>query len=343
MTYVYPGGAPNTHVQSFEATQSLIVSFSRNPDKFQLPRYVKYVPVENQTDLYLQLDFDNPVRVIGDGEDSIWPDGDDAPSGADTNDGFVWKSYIAQRHAQPFRMGNIAAQQADWDIIATQGHSAASRAMTLRTKKVLDLLTNSGNYGGNTDSATDLGGGLWGAATSSNLYIKKALMAAVSAIVKATNAAVQMKDLLLVLSPDLAMAMSETDEIHNYTKSSPAAEIVLEGQDRRDNFGLPRFLYGLETCVEDAVLNSNKKGAASQTKNYIMPENDAIIVSRPGGLEGVLGLSSFSTVSLFFVEELNTETKADEWNRVTRGRVTDNYDVQMTAAPAGYLITNTLS
>jgi hypothetical protein len=61
-------------------------------------------------------------------------------------------------------------------------------------------------------------------------------------------------------------------------------------------------------------------------------------VSRPGGLVGVEGASSFSTCQIFAYEDMTVEQFNDPMNRRIEGRVIDNSVAAVVAPVGGYLI-----
>ncbi len=64
-TAVYPGQGPNTFVKSMQATDNLVVSYSRNPQDFPLARYVQYKSVTKDSGYYLVITAENAARIVG--------------------------------------------------------------------------------------------------------------------------------------------------------------------------------------------------------------------------------------------------------------------------------------
>lgn len=349
----YPSGM-NTFFPSFEATGQ-VISFTRNPASFKVNQYVQNVPVTKDVGYYLKLDIDQPARLVNEA-DFAWEDGADAPMGEDNLGAFQYFEYRTKRRAYAFTLGQKAIQQADWSILASQAGIVAQQAMTNRTDRVATLLTTTSNWGNNTADANTLnsGAGSWATATddpntASYCAIKKSLMKAVQNVILATNGMVQWSDLRLIVGPDLAVNMANTPEIQNYVKNTPYALAQLRGDAPNQNgvYGLPSALYGLQIVVEDAVkvtVRPSKPSvitsATGAGRQFIWPAKSAAIVSQKGGLQGQYGVPSFSTVSLYMFEEMTVESKADPDHRRTIGRVVEDFIELVTAAPAGYLITN---
>lgn len=333
----------NTFVPSFEASGHLVVSFSRNPKSFALNRYVQIVPVTKSVGYFLNLTAAEAARVINTNlSDFIWPDGNAAPDGNWGLESFTFVKYSTSRYAYPFAMGRKAEEQADWNILAHHAAIKAQQAMTARTLQILTLATTTGNWGSHTDTATNLSGGKWDAGTPTAPYIKKSLNAAAHVIMKDTLGVVQPKDMVLVIAPNLATKMSESQEVHTYLKENPIALDVLKGNENVNAvWGLPPSIYGYPIVVEDTVRVSTHKD--TRTADYALSGDVALLVSRPGGLVGVEGTPSFSTLTVFAYEEMSVEQRDDPDNRRVMGRVVDDFASALTASAAGYLIQDTLT
>jgi hypothetical protein len=348
MTAVYPSGF-NTFVPSHEESNRLVVGFSRNPSKFAINRYIQIVPIEKTEGYYLKLTVEECMRILGtDLSQMAWPDGNDAPTGEDGNESHDFIPFRAKRFAPSFRLGDIATGNALWDMIRAQSDIKAQQAMTARTQAVVTALTTTGNYPStNTASTTTAGGGLWSAATTANLIIKKSINYAVKAIMKSTGSVVSPGDLQLVVNPNLAAAMGESQEVADFVKGSPAAlDYIrgnLEGPEENRLFGLPLIYAGVKLVVEDAVKVTSKK-AATLASSFVLGDATPFITSRPGGLVGVYGAPSFSTGTLFVVksDDMTVETLHDVNNRRTLGRVVDHYAVAVTAPASGFAFTGAM-
>lgn len=342
----YPSGT-NVFVPSHEASGSLIIGYSRNPKKFKINKYMKMVPVKKDVGYYLVITAEEAARVINAGlNDFVWSDGQEAPMGNDNLESFQFTKFATVRYAFPFNLGHKAIEQADWKILSVHAGFAAQKAMTARTINFWQTLNTAGNWAGNTNTATSLGGGQWDAATTTNLYIKKALNQVCENILQATIGVVQREDLVLVINPHTARLMAESDEIHQYIKNTPFVFKELVGgtdQNPDDLWGLPPSLYGLKVVVEDAVKVTSKKGAATKTTGYCCPAQTAVVMARPGSLMGMEGIPEFSTIQGFFYEEFTVEQMDDVNNRRTVGRVVEDYTPALVAPASGYLITSATS
>jgi hypothetical protein len=152
---------------------------------------------------------------------------------------------------------------------------------------------------------------------------------------------VDIKDLVVVMNPNTARGIAASQEITDYVKFTSGVP-ALFGKDPLPavSWGLPRELFGFETVIENTVINVTAKGA-TQATSYIVPDGVIFMISKMGGLEGVEGATSWSTVQGYFYEEMTVEQKDDTENRLTRGYVTTDYTVVVPnqGVKAGYLIT----
>jgi hypothetical protein len=343
-----PGNA-NVYVPFFDVQGGLIVGFARNIRDFPLNHYVQIVPANFERGKYLFIDPRQAARIKDKSlKQFVWADGQAAPDGTWNVQEFEFRDYFTQRYVYPWALGFRTVQQASWDIVSSHSMMAAQQAITARTVKVIETLKNF-NWGPNEDTATSLGGGKWDAGDSENPYIKKTLNTVARKILQSTVGAVKPRDLILIISPVLASRMAESKEVHTYLRESiPALEVlrgtISEGQqlyERNATWGLPPTLYGYRILVEDTIVVVEGRRSNPEVTQFVMPDDTAFLISRPGGLEGVYGHPTFSTVTMFTYrpEEFLPEYMYDPNNRRHVGRVIDNFDVVVTAPISGFKIT----
>jgi hypothetical protein len=342
MAYVAVGGGLNTYVPSTNAlaTGALQVEFTRAVNTFPITKYAQIVPVNQMTGYYLRLDSDDNVRIT-DINAFQWPLGNDRPVGSTNQHDFV--QFACARFAYPFYIPNETVKQAAWDVVAQHARAKAQLAMTGRCVRAATALTGSaavtaftavGNYAA-TGTASP-GGNVW--TTSSSNIIQKGIQGALRAISLATGGAVRAEyDVMMVISPTVANLLSSTPEVRDYVKNYPAAMPFLQGSDTFAMYGLPPNLFGVQVVVDDSVRVTTRKGASSTTRSYIYG-NSAVFVSRPGGLIGVEGSTSFSTCQVMAFEDMTVENWDDPKDRRIEGRVIDNSTVELVAPVSGYLV-----
>jgi hypothetical protein len=344
MAYVTVGGGLNTYVPSTNAlaTGALQVEFTRAVNSFAITRYAQIVACNQQTGYYLRLDSDDNVRVT-DVNEFMWPLGNDRPVGKMNQHDFV--TFTAQRFAFPFYIPNETVKQAAWDIVAQHARSKAQLAMTARSMRTATALTNTAavnafTTAGNYQATGTSWKGIW--TSSSTNIIQASIQDALQRISLATGGAVRSEDICLVISPTIANLISQTDEIRNYVKNYPAALPFLQGSDIFSRYGLPPNLFGVSIVVDDSVKITTRKGAASATRSFVYG-NSAIFVSRPGGLIGVEGSTSFSTCQIFAFEDMTVENWDDPKDRRIEGRVIDNSTSELVSPVSGVLVADVTS
>lgn len=345
-TPVYPGGGPNTFVKSHRATGNLIVAFSRNPTDFPLARYVQYRDVDKDAGYYLRINTEQAGRIVGGKlSEYVWPDGADRPRRNAGTEKFKFIDYRTERYDYDFTLGYKAMNQADWNIRETEAAFHAQQAMTGRTVQVHDVLKTAGNWDANHKSdvsAILTNAGSWELSTTQRQDIKRSLNHGWDTIRKDTLGVVKKRDLQLVINPVTAQRIGESQEIVDYIKHSAEAWQQVKGDrpGKYRDYGLPDTLYGYPIVIEDTVMVTSRRGAATVVRQDVMGDGIAYLLARPGGLVSKAGSGpSFSTIMLFTLEELTVETKDDEDNRRTEGHVVDDVAPALTAPVSGFYFT----
>lgn len=340
MTFVFPSGL-STYVPSTEASDNLTIAFLRDPAKFPLNRYAQRVITNKMTGYYNYLNTDDAARVINFDANS-WADGEDLPAGfAESNE---FRQFTCERYAFPFRIGNLAMEQASWDIIAAHAAIKLQKGMTQQTYKVCDAMTTTGNFTGATGSASSVGGGVWLNSSETNAYIRKTFNQVTENIIQNTNGMVGPKDIICVINPDVAKTISQAPEIRDYIKQSPVAAAAIEYEGNYNaGYGLPPQLFGISLVIEDTPRITSLPGADSTTRSWALSADSAVFVARPGGLTAPVGGPSFSTVQIFEYGGVQVKTIADPINERTIGYAQLNYDVKVAAPLSGYLVTDVIS
>ena len=340
MAYTVVGGGLSTYVPSTNdlATGALQVEFTGTVNSFAITRYAQIVPTSKMTGYYLRQDVPDNVRIT-DTKEFAWPLGNDRPTGK--QNAFEFVSYSTERFAYPFYIPQESANQAAWDVVAQHARSKAQLAMTARTMRAASVLSTSGNWAGNyaaNPAASPISQGSWTNSSVANAYIQKTIQKVMQLVSLSSGGAVAPNQLIMVISPAIAQIVSQAPETKEYVKNYPAALSFYQGSDTFSRWGIPPTLFGLgDVVVDDSVKVTSKKGAASLTSSYVYG-NGAYFVSRPGGLVGVEGSSSFSTLQIFAYEDMTVEQFNDPMNRRLEGRVIDNSVSAVVAPVGGYAI-----
>lgn len=340
MAEVSIGGGLNTFVPTFsEATGLIQTEFTRNVKSFALNRYTKLVPVTATSGYYLKINSDEAVRVVNEA-DFRWAYGEDRPTGI--NNDFEFVNFSTKRYEKGFHIPYETAKVAAWDIVAQHARSRAAQLMTLRTNRALSVLTTSGNWGNNYSATFDAltgltSGGVEDGNATDKPYTQRMFQTVVENIMIATGGAIQMQDIVCVMSPKTAQRISRTAEMKDLIKYTQGVDLM-KGDGNYSRYGLAPALFGIgDIVIEDAVKVTTAKGA-TRSADYILSTGAVLFVSRPQGLVGVEGGSNFATISNFVYEDMTVETFDDPINRRTRGSIVDNGTFEMTAPLAGYYV-----
>jgi hypothetical protein len=336
-------GQANTFVKDHNATGRMITGYSRNAKDFGLPRYTQVRKVSKESGYYLQLDQYNAMRLTAGGIDEyVWPDGQPRPVLNNNLPEFRYLDYRTVRRNFGQQMGMLAVQQADWDLSSAQENSLSQKAMTARTRQAHQALALSTNWDAShrADVTAIPSGGQWSAALSTTPYIRRSINHAITEIMKDTGSTIKQEDLLLIINPTTAFLMSQTQEVIDHLKQSPFAYDQIRGGGRFSRWGLPDQLFGVNLHVEDSVMVTSPRGAAAVTRQFVMPDAVAYILSRPGGIEAPVGGPTFSTLTTFALEEMTVEKKTDEDNRLIDSNVVDNVVTVLTAPSSGFAFLN---
>ncbi len=339
--------AASGYIPDHESSGKLVIDFSRNVNRFALPSYTQIVPVKKMMGRYLEMTVEQAGRIgPADLAEFDWPDGALAPTGWDNTESHEFKPYSCKRQAFPVTLGDLTLEQADWDMESQYSTGIQPQlAMTARTQGAITTLTTAGNYAAShTSAVASISGntGNWAASTTARQDIKRSLLHAADIISLDTLDVVMPEQLILVMSPGCAKAISVSQEIADYLKGSPEAYAYVKGdlvsQNRNIRYGIPPTLYGFPVYVEGTAKTTSKKGATT-AKSRVLADSTPFMCSVVGGLEGKNG-PSFSTFTFFMKEEMTVENLKDKQNRLTNIRLVENYAGVLTAPVSGFLFTS---
>lgn len=332
----YPSGW-NTYVPGTQSTNNLIINFARNPKDFKTLNYTQIIKVDKNVGMYTRMTNEVCSRFLN-SNDSVWADGNERPMGFHNLESFARETYRTIRRTFPVTLGYNITEQADWNMFSQYERMLATQAMTARSQMIVDTMMAEAAYDAGHIFNVKSSYGAWNLSTTADGFIKNTLYSAINTIVKDTLGVVQQKDLVLICGPEAAKKIALSQEIVDYIKGSPESWKATQGQLGTSPFGLPETLYGVKVIVEDGVKVTNLKGAATK-REWIFPEDKAILCSRVGGLEGFEG-PNFSTCVLFAKEEMTTERFDDSENRRTKLSVTEDYTPMVIAPVSGIIFKN---
>ncbi len=369
MTTLGPGfpSSTNVFVPNFESSGRLTTGYSRNPSKFHLPKYVKMVQSDLTVGLFLKISAQEAARVVST-QEYEWPDGHVRPTHQNGLEQFMFQEFRTHRFDYGFSVGWMTKNQAVWPIIEAHSQIHAQKLMTARTIRALAVLTTSSNWtqtgnrpdtgtdttldadlsADHTSTATGLAGGYFDQGTSTTPYMKIGLDKIAALINKETLGVVEQDVLMIIANPNHTRLVAESAEVHEYIKGSYwAQEELLQGLQPNNRYGLPSSLYGYPWLVENAVKVTSRKllpPGVGPTKSLAMPDQQLLVMARPGTLEGVYGAPDFSTMCIFWYEdEMTLETFDDPKNRLTEGHLVENTAEILTSPLSGFLVTSSTS
>jgi|ERR1700733_119456 len=355
------------------AASRYVISYSRKKEEFPINRIIQMVEAKTPSFFYYKLDRDQAIRVTS-LAGQLWADGAVRPSRRDNQFGFRETQAFCNRFEWGGIVGDIALKHADntWNAKQVYLEGYTCQAMTGRTLNLWQGGPGGGaegtttNWGGldnastwpstNVAAANDLNGGAgtWDKAGSDSgnpsnyMAIRKSIMSAMNVIFLQTNSRVRPRDLRLVVSPNLAKAMANSDEMRDAYKYGPKAQEYIEGNDANmnDRFGLPPTYAGVEIVVEDSPILQDLPAAnqtvSSTARTFIKNDSNAVIMSRPGKIDAQVG-PSFSTVQMHWCEH---QLKVEEFHEVkdayTQFSLVDFYCIVGGALESGFDITGTI-
>lgn len=342
-----------------------VIAFVRQESEFALNKYVQYVPAPKPVFEFAKLETDEWVRVESD-EEFAWEDGDERPRGDAYKIRFTTTEGKCYRRDYPSTLGYRAIDNTVlWKPRPAHMAMNITKAMTNRTKRTKTLLQTTSNWPSSNVADVNVlngGRGKWplgsdDPSSPNYLAIYRSLIAAARRIHLLTNGRVRIKDLQTVVSPNLAIAMAQTPEMLQYVRETPQAiNILKEGfSDSEEMWTLPERYKGFKFVVEDApIVDSNPTDAptiwtgeatfdVNPGRHYIWDDATAVMVSRPGGLDGEYGAPSFSTVQLYHFDGLlRVKAFDDSEHERVKMHVEEDVGYVLAAGLAGFCMTNAM-
>ena len=349
-------GPYSSYIPNWESSGRLAIGFSRNPKKFAVAEYCQYVQSPHTQGYYLKVTAQEAARVVS-ANDNIWAFGANRPENPELET-VNFLPFLVQRYDYSFGLDEDTVDQAEIPIAEIHAQVYAAKMMTARTNRVVTALTTTANWNTTADpdmlsshynTATTIAGGYIDKGTSVAPFFKILCDKVAVQIMQDTLSVVLPGDLMILMNPNQARLLAESPEVHDYLKGSPAAlDEVRSGSSPNAAYGpgLPSTMYGYKIIVEPTIKLTARRGIAisSSNKTFVMPDQTIVFLARPGGLEGVFGMQSFSTMSLFWYrDEMTLEVFKDGKNRKYDHHIVEATTEIVTAPASGYLVTSTTS
>jgi hypothetical protein len=345
----------------------VLVGYLRDPKSFPYLRYTQFIPAPEVQFMYWLMNFDDPARMPRE-NDNVWAYDDYRPTGK----GFAlqgeWVEARTNRWDFPYTVGEETIRvwrKAGFNIKNMYDEVRSSQFQTHRAWRAVNKLldaswptnhtaTPQGLIGttdpvywndarGNPDLPT-------GDADERFLVIKKTLNRVKRRIHLATNGAVKRTELLAIIPPVVAEAISETHEIQEALKQSRFAKELTESTNAND-WNLPETYAGFTFVVEDTPrvkINQKADGTMADVtvaseKDYILDEDSVIIASRSGSLDGIYGGKSFSTLQMYHYRgEGRVEAFSEPKHELVEGHIVAEDKFVTPSLVSGFKITDVL-
>jgi hypothetical protein len=374
-------GQFNTYIPSHEATAYMVSGYGRNIEDFAINRYMAIRPVDKSMGFWLRWKSEQALRVQSTTlNDWAWPDGDERPRGQDNLEQFEFEEFKTTRFAPGFTIGRKTVEQADWPLQEYQTKVIGQQMMTGRTLYAANALlnatwtTNCANVDGAGGNLTNNGstnapiltsGQNWTNGTSTSPNIKKTFQYVLNVITKVTGGAVNVNDIVCVISPDTAIAMSQSPEVNDVMARSIYAMPNLTGELWfNEEWAIPDKLYNVRIVVDKTTYISTDKilgitpltgygyvipsGAAyfltvprstdkdGRPKVLVEPNNRPEANERGGERNKANYFPVIATICMFAYEEMTMEMFDMPIDRLVFGSCVSDFDIQMSSWKGGF-------
>lgn len=323
----------------------LRIKFQASPD-YAFTQYSQTVNVDRENgDYWIEewLDAHRPSPA------AAWRDGEPRPRTGAVTDRTRKGLFRTVRLTEHDHVGDQRAA-ANPNAIRSVQDALAAKMMLRRAIATASLLTTAGNYAsrapGNVVTATALTGGTLDGATVADPKIMTMIHAGYEKLRQATLGAVRFDHLVLIVGPDVAMAMRRSGEFMDMIKSSPDAKAnFTTGQGLGDAYlGLPGRPYGVQLVVDERLIVTSGPHATVTTTGTVWPAKTAVLTVRPREIVPV-GSPGFGAVAHFVHKDFEEYVGVDSVNNVdqrTLVSITENRDSQLIAPEAALLVTGCL-
>lgn len=349
-----------------ESQKKLIVGFTLNEADWALNNIVNVYGADKPYFFYTRFHSPDFSRVPhSNAWDSRWIDGSERPLSQE-KPRFVNEPVQLYRHSVHDYLGDWTQDLSEiGPLIPIMQQTFAAEFMLKRSARTVTELTTSTNYptAGTTHyyadwnalatAASSLGYSslYFGTAGTNTIldgtindpFIGKALKHAVITILLRSNGRVRPENLQVIMNPNTANRLANTQEIRAYMAQQARSLEVLQGKEPKTwpTFGLPNPLYGLEVIVDPLVYNTAKTDlGTADTPTFVWPDGMISVITRPGGVAGMPGSVGFGSLALWQHKKwaMRPETFPDPQNHRLAVTFMDAYEVKLVAPEITFTI-----
>lgn len=349
-SYQYPSST-NVIIPSYDGIGAgkLIVDFAKNAKDFLVNQMVTQTPVTQLSGYWKRFDPAEVVRIADDPAAYAFQDGQEFPTGAQEKQRFVNVPYAISRVGLPYPIGYMERDQSPEDVGGLATNILGVKLMNLRTQKFYSLVTNTSNYyTANTftvSTAVGTASQTWANGTSSQPNIRMTFNYISEQISLKSNGLVNGEDVVCLISPQVARAMSRSAEIIDYIKQTPNSwdEIRGNAPNQNKNYSIPDQLYGIKVVIDSTVVNYGPRG--TDAREFFAPENGALFLCKPGVIKAQTPATSFSSVHFFTYApmEMLLESWDQPWNKRILYQGIDMMDAKFVSPETSFYVTQTAS
>lgn len=338
-----------------------VIANARDPKKYKINKYTQLVKTDDELFQYYLVHPDDFVRSVRP-QSKVWIDGQKRPEISGQRARHRTESGQAIRYDEDFQIGWRTLKKADYNVLLANTKSAENATMLEWTRETIALVEDAANWASNHAQAADMaGGGAWDAGTPEDPVIKKTLLEIAENICLNTNGMVgdfeneEDVGLILLLGVEAARRMATSPEIHAIFKESLFTDKLIRNSAANPNaiFGLPLNLYGYSVIVETAVIVTERAQADGDLasiegdpapRRFLKDFSSAVVLSRPGKVDGEIGAPNYSTVQRYYVDsEMKLQIFDDAKHEYTDGHVVRFGTTKLAAPATGFLVENILA
>lgn len=350
----------------------MIVGYMRDPASFPYLTYTQLVAAPEIQFMYFAMNSDDAARMPR-LNDNAWGYDDYRPTGKGFNLQGEWIESRTQRIDFPYTIGNATQriwQKGGINVKALFDQIRAGHAQLHRATRCVNALVDAAwtaNHTsslntllGTTDSYFDTSSGQEllnsGNQNENFLLIKRAFNIVKRRIHLATNGAVGRQQLYAVIPPVVAESISKSGEMFEALKQYKSGKELIdlpEGVTKNvEDWNIPPRYAGFWLVVEDTArvkIDRQADGSIADVtvaseKDYILDEDSILFVSRPGGLDGVAGGKSFSTLQCWhFNGEARVEAFSEPKHDLVEGHIVMEDKVLTPSLISGFKMTDVLA